>query len=39
MYQAIYRRYRPKTFTQVIGQDDVTNILKNQVNQNKIGHA
>lgn len=39
MYQAIYRRYRPKTFTQVIGQDDVTNILKNQVDQSKVGHA
>lgn len=39
MYQAIYRKYRPKTFADVIGQDDVTNVLTNQVRQNKIGHA
>lgn len=39
MYQAIYRRYRPKTFDELIGQDDITNIIKNQVDQGKTSHA
>lgn len=39
MYQAIYRKYRPKTFDDVIGQGDVVELLKNQVSQGKIGHA
>lgn len=39
MYQAIYRRYRPKNFDELIGQDDITNIIKNQVDQGKTSHA
>lgn len=39
LYQAIYRRYRPKTFDELIGQDDITNVIKNQVDQGKISHA
>lgn len=39
MYQAIYRKYRPKTFDQVLGQDEITRVLKNQVALNRIGHA
>lgn len=36
---ALYRKYRPKTFTDVSGQDTVTRILKNQIKMDRIGHA
>ncbi|WP_394023425.1 DNA polymerase III subunit gamma/tau [Anaerococcus martiniensis] len=39
MARALYREYRPKTFDQVLGQDRVTNVLKNQVKTGKISHA
>lgn len=39
MRQAIYREYRPKTFDEVLGQRQVTEVLKNQVKNNLIGHA
>ena len=39
MRQAIYREYRPKTFDEVLGQNQVTEVLKNQVKNNLIGHA
>lgn len=39
MRQAIYREYRPKTFDEVLGQSQVTEVLKNQVKNNLIGHA
>ncbi|WP_296141465.1 DNA polymerase III subunit gamma/tau [uncultured Anaerococcus sp.] len=39
MAKALYREYRPKTFDQVLGQDRVTNVLKNQVKTGKISHA
>lgn len=39
MYQALYRKYRPKTFDDILGQDHVTKILKNQVKSGNIGHA
>ncbi len=39
MHIALYRKYRPKTFEQVIGQKYVVEALKNQVNSGKIGHA
>lgn len=38
-YQALYRRFRPKTFDKVIGQEHVTTTLINQIKSNKIGHA
>ena len=38
-YQALYRKYRPSTLKDVIGQDVVIKILKNAVINNKIGHA
>ena len=31
MYQALYRKYRPQTFDEVVGQDSITRTLKNQV--------
>ena len=39
MYLALYRKFRPKTFDQVIGQDHITNTLINQVKTGQIGHA
>lgn len=39
MYQALYRRFRPKTFEEVLGQEHITTTLKNQIINNNIGHA
>ncbi len=39
MYQALYRKWRPKTFDDVIGQEQVTKTLKNEVTNQKISHA
>lgn len=39
MRQALYRKYRPKTFEEVYGQDNIVNILQNQIKNNKISHA
>lgn len=39
MAKALYRQYRPKTFDEVLGQDRVVNVLKNQVKNNNFSHA
>ncbi len=39
MYQALYRKYRPKTFDDVVGQDVIVRTLKNAVINDKISHA
>jgi len=39
VYQALYRKYRPKTFSDVYGQDHVTSTLKNEIKENKVSHA
>ena len=39
MYQALYRKWRPKLFSDVVGQDHVTRTLQNEVKLNRIGHA
>jgi len=39
MYQALYRKYRPSTFDDVVGQEVVIQTLKNSILNNKIGHA
>lgn len=36
---SLYRKYRPKTFEDVIGQDHITKTLQNQIMNNHIGHA
>ena len=36
---ALYRKYRPKTFEEVIGQDHIIKTLKNQVESSEISHA
>ena len=38
-YTALYRKFRPKGFDEVKGQDSVVTVLKNQIKYNKIGHA
>lgn len=38
-YLALYRKYRPQTFDEVVGQDSITQILKNQIKYNRVGHA
>lgn len=39
MYQALYRKYRPNTFGQVVGQNIVVQTLKNAIENNKLTHA
>lgn len=39
MYQALYRKYRPEIFSDVVGQDVIIKTLKNAIKLNKISHA
>lgn len=39
MYRALYRKWRPATFDDVVGQPQVTDILKYQVAENRVSHA
>ena len=39
MYQALYRKYRPQTFDEVVGQNSIVQVLKNSVVQHKFCHA
>ena len=39
MAKALYRQYRPKVFDQVLGQDKVVNVLKNQIKNKNFSHA
>ena len=38
-YAALYRKFRPQTFSEVKGQDHIVRTLKNQIKNNKTGHA
>ncbi len=38
-YQSLYRRFRPGTFGEVLGQEHVTTALKNAVSSGRVGHA
>ena len=38
-YQALYRKYRPTTFSEVVGQDHITETLKNELSLGKVFHA
>lgn len=38
-YKALYRKYRPNSFDNVVGQDVIIKILRNSITLNKIGHA
>ena len=39
MYQALYRKYRPKTFDDVVGQESIVKVLKNSIVNHKFSHA
>ncbi len=39
MYQALYRKYRPQTFSDICGQEHIATTLKAQVASGKISHA
>lgn len=39
MHKALYRAYRPQNFEDVVGQDHITRTLKNQIENDNIGHA
>lgn len=38
-YQALYRKWRPAAFNEIVGQDAVVTTLKNQIKTGRIGHA
>jgi DNA polymerase-3 subunit gamma/tau len=38
-WQSLYRRYRPRRFAEVVGQDHVVNALRNAVRDGRVGHA
>ena len=39
MYQALYRKWRPQIFDDVVGQSHITQTLKKQVQTNRLSHA
>ena len=39
VYKALYRKYRPQTFSDVVGQDHIVETLKGELASNKISHA
>lgn len=39
LYQVLYRKWRPKTFSEVVGQPQVTVTLKNELKSGRIAHA
>ena len=39
MYKALYRKYRPEVFSDVVGQEHITKILQHQVETGNVSHA
>lgn len=39
MYQVLYRKWRPKTFDDVAGQEHITTTLRNELQNNRLNHA
>ena len=39
VFQSLYRRYRPRNFSEVIGQDHLVAALRNAVMEDRVGHA
>ncbi len=39
MYQVLYRKYRPRVFSDVYGQDHITSTLKNEIQNGRVSHA
>ena len=38
-YTALYRKFRPAKFSEIVGQDHITKTIKNQIIANRVGHA
>ena len=38
-YTALYRKFRPQTFAEMVGQEHITRTLRNQIMANRVGHA
>ncbi len=38
-YTALYRKFRPKNFSEIVGQDHIVQTLKNQIKSGRVGHA
>ena len=38
-YTALYRKFRPITFSEMVGQEAITRTLKNQIIAGRVGHA
>lgn len=38
-YTALYRKFRPLTFSEMVGQEHITKTLRNQITANRVGHA
>lgn len=38
-YTALYRKYRPTKFSEIVGQEHITRTLRNQIIANRVGHA
>src|SRR6476620_1746694 len=38
-HQSLYRRYRPRRFSELRGQDHVVRVLRNAVREDRVGHA
>jgi len=38
-YTALYRKFRPAKFNEIVGQEHITRTLKNQIIANRVGHA
>lgn len=38
-YKALYRKFRPTNFSEMVGQEHITKTLKNQIIANRVGHA
>ena len=39
MAEALYRKYRPQVFSEVVGQDHIERTIKNAIDQDKLSHA
>ena len=39
MFQALYRKYRPQTFNDIVGQNHIVSVLRNAIDKDQISHA
>ena len=39
MFQALYRKYRPQSFKDIVGQNHIVSVLNNAIEKNQISHA